>query len=389
MNMLLPEGLQNVLAPLEDEDELALESQVDPYAVLAQFEAMKMLADGKSQPLNDTFTKALAMNKDDQETVGLGNLSIVELVAEGEEDEKYHVDAALQLYDLMQELQVPVQQEALNHLVKAAVRVGALEKAEEIFNSVASSDTLDLSVEMWAAKAEILCKKKDIPGAVALLDKLIKLSIRPDAAMYSTILGAYVRTKDLEKAYKMWIRMHKEAVAINHDGFNHMFRMCFAKGESERSFFYLEEMRVFGLEPTLETFKNFFMAASTAPHYVPGYQDTLSDAMAMMEGKEMIPDAGVYESLIYAFGRARDPVAAEYYFWEMVRKGIDATPAAYENLFNAYKLAQSVGAKRYGTLGRYSRPAPKKLSPVDQALVDIGPVRAAELSKYFHRPIIV
>ena len=106
---------------------------------------------------------------------------------------------------------------------------------------------------------------------MALLDKLLKLSIRPDPAMYSTILGAYVRTKDLEKASKMWIRMHREGVAINHDGFNHMFHLCFAKGESERSFFYLDEMRVFGLEPMLETFRNFFKAASTAPHYVPGY----------------------------------------------------------------------------------------------------------------------
>lgn len=373
--MLLPEGLQEVLSSDIDERLNLGPPRVDPYATLALFESKLLLSEGKAQPLNDTFTKALVLDTSDQETVSIGNVSIVELI------NKKDLRVALQLYDLMVDLEVPLEQQSVNHLMKAAARSGAIDRAQEIFDYVANHDTLDLSVEMWGAKAQILCTKKDIPGAVALLEKLLKLKIKPEPAMYSTILGAYVQARDLESASKMWIRMHNENVAIDHEGFDHMFRLCYARGESERSFFYMDEMRVYGLQPTLTTFKNFFLAASTAPHYVPGYQDTMFDAMAIMEGKEMIPTAEIYESIIYAFGRARDPVAAEYYFWEMLRKGIDATPAAYENLFYAYQQAQAVGAKRYGALGRYSRPAPKKLSVLNQALVDIGPVRAAELSK--------
>ena len=44
--------------------------------------------------------------------------------------------------------------------------------------------------------------------------------------------------------------------------------------------------------------------------------------MAMMEGAELTPDARIYNAIIYAFSRGGDTVAAEFYFWEMKRKGM-------------------------------------------------------------------
>ena len=63
---------------------------------------------------------------------------------------------------------------------------------------------------------------------------------------------------------------------------------------------------------------------SQAPHWVDGYHDIIFDAMAKMEGAEIQPDVEIYNSIIYAFGRGGDTVAAEFYFWEMKRKGSDA-----------------------------------------------------------------
>uniref|UniRef100_A0A7S3GUE0 Uncharacterized protein n=1 Tax=Spumella elongata TaxID=89044 RepID=A0A7S3GUE0_9STRA len=374
LNMLLPEGLQERLGQ-EEEEQLKLETYVDPFDVLAQFEELKLLADEKRRSVNDTTSQAIILGGDfsEEELKTTGNNVLVELAGDGQ------VGAAVRMYELMTDLDMRVEDASLGQLMKEAVRTGALDTADKLFNLVLADDSRTLSVEMWGTQAELLCKQRNIPGAVALLDKLKKLEIRPDASMYSAILGALVNSRDLDGARAMWNRMHKEGVAINHDGFHHMFRWCLHKGESERSFFYMDEMRVFGLEPTTTTFANFFRAASTAPHFIPGYQDTMFDAMAIMEGKELIPTAEVYESIIYGFGRARDPVAAEYYFWEMLRKGIKPTVACYENLFNAYMQAQNVGAKRYGALGRYSRPAPKPLSPLNQAMVDVGPVKAAQL----------
>lgn len=43
--------------------------------------------------------------------------------------------------------------------------------------------------------------------------------------------------------------------------------------------------------------------------------------MARMEGAELKPTTEIYSAIIYAFGRGGDTVAAEFYFWEMKRKG--------------------------------------------------------------------
>jgi pentatricopeptide repeat protein len=51
-------------------------------------------------------------------------------------------------------------------------------------------------------------------------------------------------------------------------------------------------------------------------------QDILFDAMAAMEGAELPPTTEIYNTIIYAFGRAGDAAAAEYYFWEMREKGL-------------------------------------------------------------------
>ena len=52
-----------------------------------------------------------------------------------------------------------------------------------------------------------------------------------------------------------------------------------------------------------------------------GYHDIIFDAMAKMEGAELKPNVPIYNAIIYAFSRGGDTVAAEFYFWEMKRKG--------------------------------------------------------------------
>ena len=52
-----------------------------------------------------------------------------------------------------------------------------------------------------------------------------------------------------------------------------------------------------------------------------GYHDIIFDAMDRMEGAELRPTANIYNAIIYAFSRSGDAAAAEFYFWEMKRKG--------------------------------------------------------------------
>lgn len=304
------------------------------------------------------------------------NLSLIKF------SEKNDMGNLMKLYNVMNKLSVPVHASVIATLMEAATKARKFETADAMFNEAVGKDGVPISLDLWNAKIFTLAQRGEVKEAEDLLNQLRKLKLTPLSSMYSSVLGGYVRAKEFEKAFNIWMRMHLEDVDIDREGFHHMFKYCAMKKEAERAFFYMDEMRVYNLEPNAQTFTAFFEAASMAPHFVPGYQDTMFDAMAIMEGKELMPTSAVYESLIMGFAMARDPVAAEYYFWEMKRKGLKVRNSAYENLLEAYMMSQTVGAAKYGCLGRYAKPPPKKLTRDEQAMKDIGHARVAALRKF-------
>jgi pentatricopeptide repeat protein len=111
------------------------------------------------------------------------------------------------------------------------------------------------------------------------------------------------------------------------------------------------------------------------------YWDTIFDAIAAMESYEYKPSARLYNEIILAFSSAGDGVAAEYYYWEMKRKGIQPDSFTYRYVLEAYAKAQTIGSSRYGWKGRYVKAAPAPLTPYQEAMKEIGARRTIELSK--------
>ena len=107
--------------------------------------------------------------------------------------------------------------------------------------------------------------------------------------------------------------------------------------------------------------------------------DTIFDAMSRMEGAEIYPNTEVYNSIIYAFSRSCDAVAAEFYFLEMKSKNLKTTKESYNSLLNAYARNQAVGIKPYGYLGRYVRPEKAAKSALESDMLRIGAERSAEI----------
>jgi pentatricopeptide repeat protein len=89
----------------------------------------------------------------------------------------------------------------------------------------------------------------------------------------------------------------------------------------------------------------------------------------------------IYNSIIYAYGRAGNCQAAEFYFWEMRRKGLKQSSMTYNNLFFALSFSQSVGAQSYGSFGTYI-PTPHHIKPTkdQEALMTAGPDMLHKLS---------
>ena len=288
----------------------------------------------------------------------------------------------MQMYDLMKQLNMPVHNDVIPSLIDAATRSNQFAIADSIFNDTLANDNAEVTMVTWLAKLSNLTRQGNITAAVDILDNVVKLGLKPLPEMYTRILGEYVNQKQTASAYKMWERMHSDGIDIERAAYVHMLKHCTLKREAERAFFYIDEMKSQGIQPDLGTFKHLFMAVATAPHFVAGYEDIICDAMAVMEGLELVPNTAVYVSVIHAFAEAHDPVAAEYYFWEMKRKGLPLTVDVYESLLSAYVKAQSVGAASYGALGRYSKPPPLPLSPDSQAWKDLGPAKMAEMCKF-------
>lgn len=373
---LLPGDSSLGPAQLENKGNMMLKL-LDPFRSLNRLSATVEELKNKSAEVSSP-EQAAALAVIDDKAKEDANLSLIKF------SQKKDIVNAMKLYNVMNKLAVPVHSSVVATLMDAATKAKDFATADAMFNEAVGAEGAHVSMDMWNAKVATLSLRGEVKEAEEVLGNLLKLKLKPLPAMYSNILAGYVRAKDFEKAYNIWLRMHLEDVDIDRNAFNHMFKYCAYKKEAERAFFYMDEMRVYNLEPDVHTFKAFFEAAGMAPHFVPGYQDTMFDAMAIMEGKELVPTNGIYESLIMAFAQARDPVAAEYYFWEMKRKGLRVRDSAYENLLEAYMMSQSVGAAKYGSLGRYNKPAPKKLTRDEQAMVDIGPARVAALRKYFY-----
>jgi len=231
---------------------------------------------------------------------------------------------------------------------------------------------------------------KDVTSAIATIDRLKALGAPLTTGMFNSVLYVLVKDGHNDEALNWWLRMHREpGIVLNEDSFVHMIKHATQTRNAEKAFWYLDEMKasLVNVKPTLRVFNKLLRACAEAPVWVRGFEDTVFEAMAMMEGAEIEPNVLTYQYIMYAFGRAGDSRAAEYYFWEMKSKGLAPNLACYNVLLQAYGKAQSVGASEHAVPGRYAakadrhmlRPGGKGLSDVEKAHLELGAKQVSKL----------
>ncbi len=288
-------------------------------------------------------------------------------------------EQARKMCALMQNLNIRVSDLVYCKLMGIATKAGRFADADQIFDEVVRHSDY-ASLEVWTEKVRSLTRSNRVDEAVKTLDNLTKLGVRATPDMYVSILKSFVNSAKYTDADAMWMRMHDDGVELTADAFSTMIWKCSRKSEVERAFFYFDEMKAVGVEPNEQVFANLIRAAGTAPAWVNGYQDTITDALCLIEGKEFMPTPKLYNNVIRAFGQAGDPVAAEFYFWEMTRKGLMPSTATYDSLLYAFGQAQTIMAPKYGRYGRYVRPV-EVHSADGQAIIDAGPEKFAQISE--------
>jgi pentatricopeptide repeat protein len=209
----------------------------------------------------------------------------------------------------------------------------------------------------WSNLINAVVKQKDsnnkfsVEKGLEILNRLENSGVLVTIAMFNTVLKGMVENNDSEtQVMDFWMRMHATpAISLDSIAFSIYLRHCKLTSQIERAFFAMDEMKLLEVEQTTYVFRHFFRSCAESPFWVKGYEDTIIDAMRMMEGQELMPDSDIYNAVIYAFARSCDAKAAEFYFWEMRRKGLEQDTETYNALLNALARSQTVGAARYGS----------------------------------------
>jgi pentatricopeptide repeat protein len=245
---------------------------------------------------------------------------------------------------LLNELDIPVAPKLWSVMMKNASKKKRYQLAEDYFDLMIKSG-VEPDQWTWSALVHAKVKGRGTEAAMEQIEVLKRTGVQPTVHMFTTVLNSFLDKKQWPEAHNLWIRMHCEQITLSVEAFTSMLRHCIGTGNSERAFFYIDEMQSLNLEPDLKTYQMLFRAVAEAPHWVDGYHDVIFDAMCKIEGAELKADTTIYNTVIYAFARAGDSAAAEYYFWEMRRKGLAQNDVTYNSLMFAYSAAQTVGAK--------------------------------------------
>ena len=227
--------------------------------------------------------------------------------------------------------------ESYNYMMLGAERFRSDEKVRDIFDSLMRAG-LEPDSDSWDLLLSSRAKTGNAEGAIRQMDNLKKvgLAVNTLARTHAAVLDRTVSDRRFDDALEYWLRMHNEGVPLSRDAFHSMIRHTVKTSQTEKAFFYLDEMQAMGIAPTVDTFKLLFRACAEAPQWVNGYHDIVFDCMSRMEGAELVPNTGIYNNVIVACGHAGDAVAAEFYYWEMLGKGIPPDHMTYAALLNAY-----------------------------------------------------
>lgn len=238
------------------------------------------------------------------------------------------------LLSLVEKNKIPVFPKTLSNIVRYLSAYGHQSSATQLFNRIIAYGT-DPNEDAWAAVIEAKAYCNDLDGALALLKRLKHMKIELPTSVYNQILKTYLDRKDADGAFAFWIKMHTDGVTFDVISFTTIIEQCIQTNQVERAFFYLDEARVIGVALNADFFAALINCCADAPVWVSGFEDTVFDAMDAMEGAELLPTTEVYNSIIYAFGKCGDADAAEFYFWEMRRKGLEQNTDTYNLMFAA------------------------------------------------------
>jgi pentatricopeptide repeat protein len=298
-------------------------TKLDPHFVMAQLESFS----SQKTAADTAPSKELSSPVDISEA----NKSLVEFASSGD------ISNAKKMMQLLVDASIPVRAKSLTEVMKCFNKNKAYSESVELFNKLDSAFGVPHPDGFaWACLIGAKAGLGDIEEAIKIKKHLEKSGVVLVAEMYNPILSGLMRAGRHDDVFNYWVEMKCNGINPNRESYDIMIEQCEVRGQPERAFFLLDEMRLAEVKPELSTFVHIFRACASAPHWVNGYQDIIFDGMAAMEGQELMPNTDVYNSILYAFARAGDGVAADFYLQEMKKKQIKPSESSYNYVITAY-----------------------------------------------------
>ena len=156
------------------------------------------------------------------------------------------------------------------------------------FDSMISLGGVNPDERLWSLLITSQTKLGEISSATEILDRLIRIGIKPLPDMYTSILNALVQKNRHDDVDEFWMRMHMDDTDLSKEAFSVMLKACAKTGNAERAFFYMDEMRCLGIAPDVLTFVSLFRACAEAPQWVRGYEGDCNFIRMLLRKQELI-----------------------------------------------------------------------------------------------------
>mmetsp|Transcript_25751 Transcript_25751/g.43385 ORF Transcript_25751/g.43385 Transcript_25751/m.43385 type:complete len:888 (+) Transcript_25751:164-2827(+) len=370
--MMLPDGLQALLQEFDnksdfDMNDLGLAVGEEHRTPHFSEIGMKIVDEEAGQSSTSGLSLGLDLVTEEQ-----ANDAVVLAASQGKKGFVYF------MFHQMTRVGIPVMNDSLACVLESFSKLGLHDEVEECFDKALECGVTPDS-QSWSAYIAATAHGKGHSSALLVLERVRRIGVHVSASAYTAVLQDLVDDNENDEAFEFWMRMKEDGVVVDVTAYEVMMQQCVQTHQVERAFNYLDEMRGSKIDPSVAIFEKLFRCCGSAPHWVNGYQDIIFDAMALMEGAELLPSPLIYDNIIHSFGRAGDAASAEFYFWEMREKGIEQSASTYRNLFDALASSQRVGASKYAVRPRYVRPPEKPKTELQLLMLKAGAVATANM----------
>lgn len=243
------------------------------------------------------------------------------------------VDVATKLLVRMKDEGVPLDMITVNTLIDGMCRIGNIGSALMFFRSTAADTSLSGNVVTYSILIGAYLHTKNVNKATELFDEMLRSGHKPDFMMHHIMISGFVQAGGIDKACSIASQMRKEGFQLDVRDYNILINgLSKCKNSNKKIHKLLEEMNVAGLKPDGVTYNTLIFFSTKR-----GDISTTNRLFNDMVHRGYKPTLVTYGILIHDHCKTAKLDEAMRIFRSMSETGIRPNNAIYSILINCLK----------------------------------------------------